>query len=74
MKPKIVINKKESKSFWLSRTVITAILNAILGAAVPGFRDWVAQHPDLYAGIISSIFVVLRYITGVPLSLSFRKS
>ena len=51
------------KKPWESKTVVAS---AVLGVAglVPGVSEVVANHPQESMGIISLIFMVLRFLTG----------
>lgn len=46
-----------SKTFWVS-------LLLALSPLIPGLSEWISANPDLFTGILGSVFAGLRLVTN----------
>lgn len=54
-----------------SKTILTALLNWAVIKFVPGASQWISENPELYAEILTVVFLVLRHFSSGKIKWKF---
>lgn len=58
----------ENKPSWQSKTVWLAVISA-LAPLFPSVHSWIVSNPEMYASVLSGLFLVLRFLSNGKISI-----
>lgn len=59
----------ESKKPWQSKTIWASLIVAI-AAFFPPISAWISQNPEMFATVLTALFVAIRFITNGKIVIS----